>query len=205
MKTKLCLAVLAASLVTAPAAMAQGASRSDDLNYEKSTNSAGNSEAPVVNSLPGVQNDPWTGTAATSGSSADGTMHNRNDYGHGGYKDGARARSHHNQAGMSGSTGSAMDRTATGSAYSRSSDRMTGRDAGQGMSQADLAGRRGPGQRPIELAQTTLLNRLSASGYSMVRDFRKDGDMYVASAMDPQGQWSTVVLNPHTGDISQRR
>lgn len=63
---------------------------------------------------------------------------------------------------------------------------------------SDMAGRRVPGQKPVELQQTTLLNQLSAAGYVSVRDFRKDGDRYVASAMDRQGQWTTVVLDPHS-------
>lgn len=85
--------------------------------------------------------------------------------------------------GYSGSTGGAP-MAATGSSETRHRQ-----DAG-------IAARRGPGQKPVELQQTTLLNQLSAAGYVTVRDFRKDGDRYVASAMDGQGRWTTVVLDP---------
>lgn len=67
-----------------------------------------------------------------------------------------------------------------------------------GGASSDIASRRAPGQKPVELQQTTLLNQLSAAGYVSVRDFRKEGDRYVASAMDRQGRWTTVVLDPHT-------
>ena len=66
-----------------------------------------------------------------------------------------------------------------------------------GGASSDISARRVPGQKPVELQQTTLLNQLSAAGYVSVRDFRKDGDRYVARAMDRQGQWTTVVLDPH--------
>nr|WP_295836111.1 hypothetical protein [uncultured Azospirillum sp.] len=92
----------------------------------------------------------------------------------------------------SGSTGGDMSRSATmGSAGS--SDR-TG---------SSIAARRGPGQKPIELRQTTLLNQLSASGFVAVRDFRKEGERYIANAMTPQGEWTTVILDPR--DLSTTR
>jgi len=76
---------------------------------------------------------------------------------------------------------------------------LTGSAAGPS---SDLAGRRGRGQKPIELQQTTLLNQLSAAGYVSVRDFRKEGDRYVANAMTPQGQWTTVVLDPRNSSTT---
>lgn len=73
---------------------------------------------------------------------------------------------------------------------------VSGLTGSAGGSSSDLAGRGGRGQKPIELQQTTLLNQLSAAGYVSVRDFRKEGDRYVANAMTPQGEWTTVVLDP---------
>lgn len=73
---------------------------------------------------------------------------------------------------------------------------VSGLTGSAGGSTSDLAGRRGRGQKAIELQQTTLLNQLSAAGYVSVRDFRKEGDRYVANAMTPQGEWTTVVLDP---------
>lgn len=92
----------------------------------------------------------------------------------------------------SGSTGGDMSRSATmGSG---------GSSVGQGP---NIAARRGPGQKPIELRQTTLLNQLSASGFVAVRDFRKEGERYIADAMTPQGEWTTVILDPR--DLSTTR
>jgi hypothetical protein len=79
---------------------------------------------------------------------------------------------------------------------------VSGLTGSTGGSASDLAGRRGRGQKPIELQQTTLLNQLSAAGYVSVRDFRKEGDRYVASAMTPQGQWTTVVLDPRNSSTT---
>ncbi|WP_042689045.1 hypothetical protein [Azospirillum sp. B506] len=71
-----------------------------------------------------------------------------------------------------------------------------------GGAASDLAGRRGRGQKTVELQQTTLLNQLSAAGYVSVRDFHKEGDRYVANAMTPQGQWTTVVLDPRNASTN---
>ncbi|WP_376959464.1 hypothetical protein ABNQ39_05900 [Azospirillum sp. A26] len=82
---------------------------------------------------------------------------------------------------------------------------LSGMTGSAGGSSSDLAGRRGRGQKPIELQQTTLLNQLSAAGYVSVRDFRKEGDRYVANAMTPQGQWTTVVLDPRNSSTTPAR
>lgn len=95
----------------------------------------------------------------------------------------------------------AMAQYTYSSTYSGSTgaDRSTSTDMGiSGRASSDTRARRTPGQKPVELQQTTLLNQLSAAGYVSVRDFRKDGDRYVANAMDRQGRWTTVVLDPHT-------
>ncbi|MBY6261650.1 hypothetical protein EI613_06850 [Azospirillum sp. 412522] len=79
---------------------------------------------------------------------------------------------------------------------------ISGLTGSTGGAASDLTGRRGRGQKPIELQQTTLLNQLSAAGYVSVRDFRKEGDRYVANAMTPQGQWTTVVLDPRNSSAT---
>lgn len=94
----------------------------------------------------------------------------------------------------------AMAQYTYSSTYSGStgSDRSMSTGTGStGGASSNIASRRVPSQKPVELQQTTLLNQLSAAGYVSVRDFRRDGDRYVASAMDRQGQWTTVVLDPH--------
>ncbi len=65
--------------------------------------------------------------------------------------------------------------------------------------------RAGRGQTKTELMQTTLLNNFSAAGFTAVRDFRKQGQNYVAEAQDQNGNWSMVELDPRTGTISSIR
>ena len=65
--------------------------------------------------------------------------------------------------------------------------------------------RAGRGQNKTELMQTSLLNYFSAAGFTSVRDFRKQGQNYVAEAQDQNGRWSTVELDPRTGTIASIR
>jgi hypothetical protein len=75
-----------------------------------------------------------------------------------------------------------------------------------GVQETPDASRRGdPGQRPIELMQTSLLNAFSAHGFTAVRDFRKAGDRYQAEVQDQSGRWMTVELDPRTGTIASVR
>lgn len=73
------------------------------------------------------------------------------------------------------------------------------------VDRSELTDRRGRGQNNMELMQTSLLNSFSAAGFRAVRDFRKDGDRYVATAMDQTGNWVTVQMDPSTGAISSAR
>lgn len=99
---------------------------------------------------------------------------------------------------MSGSTGDAAMNREAGASSNRSTMRGTSVD------RADIATRRGRGQNDLELSQTSLLNQFSAAGYTMVRDFRKDGAGYVAQARDRDGRWASVELNPRSGAITPR-
>lgn len=63
--------------------------------------------------------------------------------------------------------------------------------------------RRERGQRPNEQMQTLLLNSFSGAGYVAVRDFRKDGERYMAQAQDQFGNWTMIELDPRTGSISR--
>lgn len=195
MNTKLCLAAFAATLAAAPVAMAQTyQNQTRDYPMSESSSSAGNTQSPAVESLPGFQPDAW----------------------HDGDRSGNQSWLTRNR-GMAGSSGVlGSERGMSGSSYPSGRSAMDNRDAtGGGLTRGRAVGssvtansinesRRGPGQKPLELVQTTLLNRLSASGYSMIRDFRKEGDRYVANAMGPQGAWTTVELDPRSGQITQR-
>lgn len=116
-----------------------------------------------------------------------------------------------------GATGSGM--TGTGNTGATSADRVnnrgysgstTGSVSGQGqtvtgsVTQSDIQNRRGRGQNDLELRQTSLLNVFSGAGYIQVRDFRKEGDRYVAQAQDRSGRWASVEMDPRTGTITPR-
>ncbi len=70
---------------------------------------------------------------------------------------------------------------------------------------ANVEQRSGPEQRPTALMQTTLLNRFSQLGFSEVRDFRREGESYIAEALSKDGDWVTVVMDPMSGTIVARR
>ncbi|SMH58836.1 hypothetical protein [Azospirillum agricola] len=206
MNSKLCLAVIAATLAAAPAAMAQsgmptttGIAPTYDSNgalrapTPDSTGASGRTDAPAVRSL--SENDQWQGQGSSRPNRGmnrqamdQDTMHRRDAMQH-------QDRMH--QRAMSGSTGNAaMNRDATGSS-NRTSMRGTAMNS-------EISSRRGRGQNDLELSQTTLLNQFSAAGYTMVRDFRKDGDRYVAQAQDRDGRWSSVELDPRAGTVTPR-
>lgn len=81
----------------------------------------------------------------------------------------------------------------------------TASGTGSMSSRDDIATRRGRGQNDLELTQTSLLNEFSAQGYTAVRDFRKNGQNYVANVQDQQGRWMTVELDPRTRAITPVR
>lgn len=107
----------------------------------------------------------------------------------------------------SGSTGVAPTDRTNNRGYSGST---TGSVSGQGqtvtgsVTQSDIQNRRGRGQNDLELRQTSLLNVFSGAGYISVRDFRKEGDRYVAQAQDRSGRWASVEMDPRTGTITPR-
>lgn len=92
--------------------------------------------------------------------------------------------------------------------YNSGSTGYTGSTSGMGsgsMSRDDITARRGRGQNDLELSQTSLLNEFSAQGFTAVRDFRKNGQNYVANVQDQQGRWMTVEMDPRTGVITPVR
>ena len=206
MTTKLVLAAITATLAVAPMAMAQTYQNdASQAPAASSSSSSGRTDSPAVESLPGVKPDPWhaenqTGATPDRRATDDATT---------------RAGMTHKRA-MSGSTGGAvMGRDASGSSDRRVtgsktwSNTTTGNTTTGGSTMTtgradDLASRRGRGQNDLELSQTSLLNQFSAAGYTVVRDFRKDGDRYTAQAQDANGRWATVALDPRSGTISPR-
>lgn len=231
MNAKLTLAISAALLTAAPAAMAQVNSRTmSETRYEYDSPSGMPSVSPQVQSLPGQHNNSWSqpqhgstmggahsGMAgSTYGNSATygGASGYSGSSGHGG------STNHGGTAGMSGgmdgggapaysgSTGTAPGMTSGmgqgGTTSNSGAMGMTG-GAFSGMVEDRPEVRRGPGQNPTELMQTTLLNQFSAAGFVQVRDFRKQGQSYIAQAMTPAGDWSTVQLDPTTGRIEVMR
>ncbi|AWK85606.1 hypothetical protein [Azospirillum thermophilum] len=213
MKTKLMLAAAAAAtLAAAPAALAQtSGSPSSNMPYERSTSSGLPSTSPQVESLPGFQPDPWSddrsGGAASTWSSQPRAAQSGSTAGSGmsgtSMSGSSMSGSSMSGSGMSGSTGASSDRGYTGSA-STGAAAGNRRSVTDGVTSSQIQSRRGRGQNDMELKQTSLLNQFSAAGWAAVRDFRKDGDRYVAEAQDRNGRWSTVELDPATGTITPR-
>lgn len=58
-----------------------------------------------------------------------------------------------------------------------------------------------PGQSVREMTATALLNRFSQLGFAGVREFRRDGDHYVAQAQTTDGRWVNVTVDPVNGDV----
>jgi hypothetical protein len=61
------------------------------------------------------------------------------------------------------------------------------------------------GKSQTSKATTTLLNRFSELGFSDVREFRRDGDSYVALATNPQGRPVTVFIDPAKGMVAAQQ
>ncbi len=200
MNVKLTLAVAAAALAAAPVALAQSSGTggySNDASrsgYERGSPSGLPTTSPQVRSLPGEEPNPWEepGTPSSRSQSAPSW---------GGATSGSTMGS---SVGPSGSTGGAagtmMDHRGTTGGSTMSGDRQVLMNV-----QPDTQGRTGRGQNRTELMQTSLLNYFSAAGFTAVRDFRKQGQNYVAEAQDPNGRWTTVELDPRSGTITALR
>lgn len=201
MKTKLMLAAVAATLATAPVALAQTSGNpSPDTRYERSTSSGLPSTSPQVESLPGFQSDPWSDGRANGATS---TWSSQPRAARSGSTGSSMSGSSMSGSGMSGSTGASTDRGYTGSS-STGAAASNRRSVTDSVTSSQVQSRRGRGQNDMELKQTSLLNQFSAAGWAAVRDFRKDGNRYVAEAQDRSGRWSTVELDPTTGTITPR-
>ncbi|MDQ2103266.1 hypothetical protein [Azospirillum isscasi] len=210
MNAKLSLAVLAATLAGAPAAMAQSyQNNAPPIPYERSSPSGLPTTSPQVESLPGTQVDPWENRTqnrmpdsrmpdrATSGSSgaagAAGTYGSTGTYGTPGtYGSTGTMNNAMPNSGAMGTTGSATGTMQGNRQVIMNVDPSTTRRAERG-------------QNRKELMQTSLLNYFSAAGFTSVRDFRKQGENYMAEAQSANGTWSTVLLDTSTGTISEVR
>jgi hypothetical protein len=184
MKRTLSVAAFAAVMAVAPIALAQMNTRTDGGDPRgtprMSTGSGLPSESPQVESMERGTTDldrlsPGTRSGSSGGSMGSG-------------------------AGTYGSTASPPSTRMGASSGMGSTGGVT-----MQVDRSDLADRRGRGQNNMELMQTSLLNSFSAAGFRAVRDFRKDGDRYVATAMDQSGTWVTVQMDPSTGAITSAR
>ncbi len=208
MNAKLSLAVLAAAVAGAPAVMAQSyGNNAPPVPYERSSPSGLPTTSPQVESLPGQQINPWEERTqnrmpdrATSGSSgasgAAGTYGSTGTYG---------APGTYGSTGSTGTMNNSMPNSGTMGTTGSATGSMQGNR--QVIMQVDpsMLPRNVPGNSRTALMQTALLNYFSAAGFTAVRDFRKQGENYVAEAQSANGTWSTVLLDANTGTISEIR
>ncbi|MFC5359772.1 hypothetical protein [Azospirillum himalayense] len=217
MNAKLSLAVLAATLAAAPAAMAQTYPNNEpQVPYERSSPSGLPTNSPQVESLPGERTDPWSNQ--TQNRMPDGRMPDRVTSGSAESTVGAGTAGTYGSTGTYGAPGTygstgTMNNSmpnsgamgTTGSATGTMPNTMQGNRQVIMNVDPNTAQRAERGQNRKELMQTSLLNYLSAAGFTSVRDFRKQGENYVAEAQSANGTWSTVLLDTNTGTISEMR
>jgi len=186
MKRTLTVAAFAAVMAVAPIAMAQMNTRTDGGDPRgtprMSTGSGLPSENPAVESMErGTTNIDRLSPGTRTPSGTAGSTYGSSTYG----------------STTSPQSGPVVTSPGMGSGV--------GSGTMMQVDRSELADRRGRGQNNMELMQTSLLNSFSAAGFRAVRDFRKDGDRYVATAMDQTGNWVTVQMDPSTGAISSAR
>ena len=148
-----------------------------------------NDRSPAYGNTYGTPTNPGT-PRSTYGS---------NSYDSGSYGSTTPGTTMTNPSGTMGSTGAAAT-GAMGSTGSMQGNRQVLMNVDRNV--GDRAGR---GQNRTELMQTSLLNYFSSAGFTAVRDFRKQGQNYVAEAQDQDGRWTTVELDPRTGTITSLR
>lgn len=213
MNAKLSLAVLAATLAAAPAAMAQTyQNNAPQVPYERSSPSGLPTTSPQVESLPGERADPWSDR--TQNQTPDGRMPDRVTSGSAESTVGAGTAGTYGSTGTYGAPGT-YGSTGNINNTMPNSGAMGTTGSGTGTMQGNrqvimnvdpnTAQRAERGQNRKELMQTSLLNYFSAAGFTSVRDFRKQGENYVAEAQSANGTWSTVLLDTNTGTISEMR
>jgi len=208
MKRTLLLAAAAAALMAAPA---QAQMRTDTdagkswNTPHRSTASGLPTDSPQVESLYNRNdNRVYSGSSSTTTRSTTmggGTVMDNTTSGQAGRvttqsgQPGDPAWSRNQSTTTYGNTGSAGSTGYTSGAVG----------SGSAVSRDDITARRGRGQNDLELTQTSLLNEFSAQGFTAVRDFRKNGQNYVANVQDQQGRWMTVEIDPRTRAISPVR
>lgn len=206
MKRTLLLAAATAALMALPA-QAQMRTNTDagaswDTPHQNSASGLP-TESPQVESLNREENRVYSGSSSTTTTrTMGGTVMDNTSSGQGG-----RVTTQSGQPGDWNRGQTTIDRRTD--SYSSGSTgyggAATGMGSGSMSSRDDITARRGRGQNDLELTQTSLLNEFSAQGYTAVRDFRKNGQNYVANVQDPQGRWTTVELDPRTRAITPVR
>ncbi|WP_431854829.1 hypothetical protein [Azospirillum sp.] len=206
-RTLLLATAAAAALIAAPAqAQTTGSDAGASWNTPHRSSASGlPTESPQVESIYNDNTYSGVGNRAVSGSST--TTTRSTTMGSGTVMDNtttAPAGRVTTQSGQPGGTaGWSRSQTTTSSGSTGYSSSSTG--SGSVMSRDDITTRRGRGQNDLELTQTSLLNEFSAQGYTAVRDFRKNGQNYMANVQDQQGRWMTVEIDPRTRAISPVR
>ncbi len=204
MKRTLLLAAATAALMVAPA-QAQMTDTDAGKSWStphRSSASGLPTDSPQVESMERGTNRVYSGSSSGTRSST-----TTSSVGSGTVMDNTSSAQGGRVTTQSGQPGTVIQRSTTTDTYGSGSTGYTSSTVGSGsvMNRDDITARRGRGQNDLELSQTSLLNEFSAQGYTAVRDFRKNGQNYVANVQDQQGRWMTVELDPRTRAITPVR
>lgn len=212
MTRTLLLATAAAALIAAPvqAQMRTGSDAGESWTTPHRSSASGlPTDSPQVESLyndnaynNGAGNN-GAGNRAVSGSST--TTTRSTTTGSGTVMDNTTSTPAGRVTTQSGQPAAGWSRSQTTTSSGSTGYSTSGTGSGSAVSRDDITARRGRGQNDLELTQTSLLNEFSAQGYTAVRDFRKNGQNYMANVQDQQGRWMTVEIDPRTRAISPAR
>lgn len=189
-------ALAALMLTAAPVvALAQGTSGTDmttggtgaTTGTTTGDMATGSTAGTTTGSTDTTSASPGTGTTTTYGSPATGSTAT-------------------DATGSTGTTTGGMGSTATdtGSATGSTSTASSGSGDTQVLAEVEKPSKGNARQRTAE-TQRALLNRFSQLGFANVREFRREGETYITEAQTSGGDWVSVVLDPESGTIVQRK
>lgn len=196
-------ALAALMLTAAPVvALAQGTSGTD-----MTTGGTGTTTGATTGTTTGTTaGDMATGSTAGSTDAMPGSANTGTTTTYGSPTTGSTATDSTSTMGGAAATGG-MGSTATDTGSSTSGTSSTaasGSGDSQVLAEVEKPAKGNARQRTAE-TQRALLNRFSQLGFADVREFRREGETYITEAKTAEGDWVSVVLDPESGTIVQRK